>query len=129
MGLSTPRCMASASLLVTAAGGSTSWRRARAAGVSVGLHLNLTQEMLGADPGIAAAIRRCIESEESLPCTVAVRVRDEVARQFHGFHALAGEAPAHVNHHACPRRIPGYADLYADAAAGFGVPGRCVPEL
>lgn len=124
----------SASLLVTTSGAAHSHALAIDAGLEVGLHLNLTSEAW-VDPvndarcDLVRAVSACEQAGEPLPSALARRVREEVTAQFELFVGIAGGLPAHVNHHRFPRTIPGYGEVYAEAAAEPGVPGRHVPEL
>jgi predicted glycoside hydrolase/deacetylase ChbG (UPF0249 family) len=123
-----------ASLLVTGPRAAESHALAVDAGLEIGLHLNLTSEAW-ADPRDEArrellrTVRGHEQARQRLPPVVAQRVREEVTAQFELFVSIAGALPAHVNHHRFPGSIPGYGDVYANAAAPFGVPGRHVPEL
>jgi predicted glycoside hydrolase/deacetylase ChbG (UPF0249 family) len=124
----------SASLLVTAPGAVRSHALAVDAGLEVGLHLNLTSEawVTPSDETrreLVRTVRGYEEACQPLPQALAQRVRDEVAMQFERFESIAGVLPAHVNHHRFPGAIPGYGEVYAEAAIEPGVPGRRVPEL
>lgn len=124
----------SASLLVTALGAARSHAVAVDAGLEVGLHLNLTAEAW-VDPGdearceLVRTVARYEWASQPLPPSLARRVRNEVTAQFERFVSIAGGLPAHVNHHRFPGNIPGYGEVYAEAAVEPGVPGRRVPEL
>jgi predicted glycoside hydrolase/deacetylase ChbG (UPF0249 family) len=123
-----------ASLLVTGARAAESHALAVDAGLEVGLHLNLTSEAW-VDPRDEArrellrTVRGYEQAQHPLPPAVAQRVREEVTAQFELFMTIAGGLPAHVNHHRFPGSIPRYGEVYAEAAAAPGVPGRHVPEL
>lgn len=124
----------SASLVVTVAGAVESHAKAVDAGLEVGLHLNLTSEAW-VDPGdearceLVRTVRGCEQAGLPLPPALVRRVRDDVTAQFELFVSIAGDLPAHVNHHRFPGAIPGYGEVYAEAAVAPGVPGRHVPEL
>jgi chitin disaccharide deacetylase len=124
----------SASLLVTAPGAAHSHAMALDAGLEVGLHLNLTSEAW-IDPSnetrreLVRTVRGYEQTGGPLPSAIGRRVQEDVTAQFELFVSIAGDPPAHVNHHRFPHAIPGYGEVYAEAAATPGVPGRHVPEL
>jgi predicted glycoside hydrolase/deacetylase ChbG (UPF0249 family) len=127
-----------ASLLVTGASAARALAAAAAAGLPVGLHVNLTEgapaapraavaSLLGADGLLRGkhGLRAALAAGAVAPAHIAA----EVAAQFARFAALSprGAPPAHADGHQHVHVLPGVAAAFAAAAAAAGVRDTRLP--
>ncbi len=98
------RAITSASLLVTGASAASAAAEAVAAGLPLGLHLNLSEGRLAAASSLTDA-EGCLLGKFGVRSALAAGtvadddIAGEIRRQFEAFIALTGELPSHVDGH------------------------------